>query len=147
MASVSVIPSLSATCICPVTRSLSLRQRMFARDAVTSFQAIWRGYRTRKSLKIEQDEEFQDILASWEKLDEIYRLCAMCQSVLVDLYRNDPTWDAESTSYYQAMLTEGRALEQLEIYLQRRGWKRPVPKPLPKTTVRIWLKEALELSC
>lgn len=120
---------------------------MYAHDAVTSFQAAWRGYRTRKSLQLQKDEEFQEVLSSWKQLDEIYRLCSLCQDVLVDLHRNDPTWDAESTSYYKAMLTEGRALEQLEIYLQRRGWKRPFPKPLPKATVRIWLKQAMNLSC
>jgi len=143
----SVIPPLSATCVCPIRRTLSLRDRMFAHDAATSFQAAWRGYRTRKSLKLQQDEEFQEALSAWKQIDEIYRLCCLCQNTLVDLNRNDSGWDAESTPYYKTMLTEGPVLEQLEIYLQRRGWKRLIPEPLPKATVRIWLKEALALSC
>jgi len=143
----ALIPPLSATCVCPLRRTLSLRDRMFAHGAVISLQAAWRGHKTRKTLQLQKDEEFLEVLSSWKKLDEAYRLCVLCQNVLVEFHQYDPTWDAEATPYYQAMLTEGRALEQLEIYLLKRGWKRPPPQTLPKATVRLWLKEAMSQPC
>lgn len=115
---------------------------MYRRYTAELVQALWRGYRVRKDLK----EKDKQLVADWgplaEEMDQEYRLLALAQTLAIHLRSDDPNWDPEATYYFQMMLTLGRRIEELEIWLSKKGWVRPPQKPLNPEAVGAWMAEA-----
>lgn len=124
------IPSLSRTHLCPVESQFPLAQRMHRTDTAERIQALWRGYKVRKTLEEQKAAEIAAVLPLWKSLDEVYRIFVKCQSYANILNYNNPTWDATESPWYIWMLTQGRHIESIETYLFERGWVRPAEQPL-----------------
>jgi hypothetical protein len=101
---------------------LDFRQRY--RGAVL-FQSLWRGYKTRKDIQRKNAEDIEAAMPLWRFYDEQYKMYALCQTLFVDLKKDDPDWDATKTPYYVWMMERGPILEECETWLLRRGWVRP----------------------
>lgn len=144
-ASNSFCPLLSETHLCPVERRFSLRERMLRQDSAAQLQAAWRGYKVRKTLIERQAAEIAAVLPLWESLDEVYRLCVLCQNLAVILHHDQDTWDAEGSPWYIWMLTQGRHLESLETYMFQRGWVRPPMQGLDKSKAASATDEVMRL--
>jgi hypothetical protein len=97
------------------------------RIAVTRIQALWRGYQARKSIQEKKADEISPfLLPMWRHYDEKYQMYVVCQNLLVELKKDDPTWDATQSPYYLWMLeVGGPRIEDAEKFLFARGWVRP----------------------
>lgn len=124
------------------SQHIPLKERMLRRYAAEVFQALWRGYKTRKDL-MEMDRQ---IVAEWapyvEKLEQEHRLYGLCHVLAMHLRANDPAWDPQtSLDYAYGVKTLGERLQSLETWLSKKGWVRPVRKPLDPNTVGAWVAE------
>ncbi len=92
-------------------------------------QSLWRGYKTRKTMQERYAVEIEAMLPIWRFYDEDYNRSVLCQTLLCELKKDDPTWDATQSYYYQWMLKKGGPfLEHCESHMLRRGWVRPQKK-------------------
>ena len=91
----------------------------------SSFQALWRGYSERKKLREKNAMEIGVALPNWRKLDEQYKMFALCQTIYVKLKEDEEGWDPTTTLYYEWMMNYGPLLEEYEDWMRVRGWKRP----------------------
>lgn len=119
--------------------------RMRRQASTLLFQALWRGYQVRKSLQAVALCSSLQAVALWSSLDEAYRLCVLCQDLAVILHYADKSWDATETPWYVWMLTQGRYLEALEVFLEKRGWVRPPQGPLATSKAFLWTREVYRL--
>jgi hypothetical protein len=111
-------------CACGGLRRIRARHRPAV--MATRIQSLWRGYKTRKTIEERNAEEIEAMLPIWRFYDEDYNRSVLCQTLMVELKRDDPTWDATQTPHYQWMLIIGGPfLEECETYMLRRGWVRP----------------------
>lgn len=140
-------PPLSFTHLCPVERQLPLGLRMQRRDTATRFQALWRGYTERKAIQRKNAEEVRRHTPIWRSYDDQYRMYVFCQTLMAELKKDDPTWDATQEPYYIWMLEHGPVLEEWETFLQRRGWVRPKTKAHLNTKVFMRLIQGVVDSC
>ncbi len=104
-------------------------------NAATQIQAIWRGYVARKDLAKRNAEEVRKYTPAWRSLDDQYRMYVFCQTLMAELKKDDPTWDATAEPYYIWMMEHGPILEEWETFLRRRGWVRPKNKGVLNTHV------------
>jgi hypothetical protein len=117
-------PSFAEPCVCETLRRIRARHRPAI--LVTRIQSLWRGYKTRKSIQERNAEEVAAFLPIWRLYDEDYNRSVLCQTLMCELKKDDPTWDATQTRYYQWMLkTGGPFIEECETYMLLRGWVRP----------------------
>ena len=121
----AALPSLSASHRCPVERLFTLRDRMARADTALRVQALWRGYKARKSLAERNAEELRAVTPLWRTYDEQYKMYAICQTIEAELKKDDAAWDATKTPYYVWMLEHSRFIDDCETYMRRRGWVRP----------------------
>lgn len=105
-------------CACGGLRRIRARHRPAI--MATRIQSFWRGYKTRKNI-----EDIKRALPVWKLLDADYYCHRLCQTFMVELKKDDPTWDATQTAHYQWMLSGGRTLERYETFMLERGWVRP----------------------
>lgn len=123
---ISDVPPLRYSCLCPIAARMPLSVRVTRHEKAARIQSLWRGYKTRKTIQERNAEEVAAFLPIWRIYDEDYNRSVMCQTLMVELKKDDPTWDATQTRYYQWMLkTGGPFLEECETYMRRRGWVRP----------------------
>lgn len=114
----------SEPCVCETLRTIRARHRPHI--LATRIQSLWRGYKTRKDIQERNAEEVKAVLPIWRIYDEDYNRSVLCQNFLVELKKNDPTWDATQSRHYKWMLNVGGPfLEESETYMRRRGWVRP----------------------
>jgi hypothetical protein len=114
-------------CSCEELRNIRALNRPHM--AAERIQSLWRGYSTRKSIQERNAEEIASAEPIWRIYDEDYNRSVLCQNLLCELKKDDPTWDATQTRHYQWMLkTGGPLLEEYETYMLRRGWVRPQKK-------------------
>jgi hypothetical protein len=100
----------------PLNRGRSARQ----------IQALWRGHATRKSLAKKKAEEIAVVEKRWRIYDEKYRIYVVCQTLAVELNKDDALWDASATPWDLWMLEVGGPwLADAEDFLRVRGWRRP----------------------
>jgi hypothetical protein len=117
----------SDPCICATLERIRARHRPAI--MATRIQSVWRGYKTRKTIQERNAEEIAATLPIWRFYDEDYNRSVLCQSLMCELKKDDPTWDPTQTRHYQWMLkTGGPFLEECETYMLRRGWVRPQKK-------------------
>ena len=93
--------------------------------AAKQIQALWRGYKSRKSLQAERAKQVSEVLPLWRSLDEQYGLYVFCQTFMCELKKDDPSWDATKTHYYIWMMEYGPQLAEWETWMSLRGWVRP----------------------
>lgn len=93
--------------------------------AAQTIQSVWRGYKTRKTLQHKNAEEVLRYTPIWRSYDDQYRMYVFCQTLMAELKKDDPTWDATQEPYYIWMMEHGPVLEEWETFLRRRGWVRP----------------------
>ena len=116
-------------------------------DAATAVQALWRGFQARRLLAEKNAEEVRAHTPIWRFYDDQYRMYVFCQTLNVDLKKDDPEWDATKTPYYTWMMEHGPFIEECETFLRRRGWVRPKKQSvLSKTVFRRLIKGVLD-SC
>jgi len=113
------------SCRTPEDQERYLRTSRLVMRAVRKAQALWRGYTTRKNLAKRNEKEVRAMEPLWHYLDDTYRMCVFCQTLNCKLKKSDPEFDATKTPYYIWMLEHSRQIEEMETYLQRRGWVRP----------------------
>jgi hypothetical protein len=101
----------------------------------SSLQRLWRGYTERKAIQRKKAEEVVLYTPIWRSLDDQYRMYVFCQTLMAELKKDDPTWDATQEPYYIWMMEHGPILEEWETFLFRRGWVRPKKKGLLNVTV------------
>jgi hypothetical protein len=135
------VPTLSQTHLCPVESQFSLSKRIQRRESATLIQSLWRGYKARKSFSERKAAEVASVLPLWASLDEVYRICVVCQSYANILNYAEPSYDPTESLWYIWMLTQGRYLESLELYLLQRGWVRPKETPLNNVKAHGALRE------
>ena len=144
MALFTDIPCLSSSHLCPVESQVPLAERVQRQASALLLQTLWRGYSVRKTLA---EKTFGPELAAaeplWASLDEAYRLCIVCQNYAVVLNHSNDEWDATESPWYIWMLTQGRYLDNLEIYMMKRGWRRPEVQPLEDKKAFRAMKEVL----
>ena len=88
-------------------------------------QTLWRGYKTRKDLAAKNAEEVLAYTPIWRSFDDEYRMMVFCQTLMAELKKDDPSWDATQEPYYIWMMEHGPILEEWETFLRLRGWVRP----------------------
>jgi hypothetical protein len=93
--------------------------------AAKQIQALWRGYKTRKSLQEHHAQQVREVLPLWRSLDEQYELYVFSQTLMCELKGDDPSWDATKTHYYIWMLEYGPQIVEWESWMRLRGWQRP----------------------
>jgi hypothetical protein len=94
--------------------------------AATRIQALWRGYVGRQMVAEKKKREIAMLEDHWRHYDAKYRSYVVAQNLLVELKKNDPTWDPTQTIYYRWMLEEGGPwIEEAEHEMMKRGWVRP----------------------
>ena len=114
----------SEPCICKTLERIRARHRPAL--MATRIQSMWRGYKTRKQIQERNAEEIAATLPIWKMYDEDYNRSVLCQTLMCELKKDDPTWDATQSRHYIWMLnTGGPFLEECETYMLRRGWVRP----------------------
>jgi hypothetical protein len=104
-------------------------------DAAVLIQALVRGHKARKDLKERKAEEIRAYTPIWRFYDDQYRMYTYCQTLMVNLKKDDPEWDATKTPFYTWMMENGPSLEECETFLRLRGWVRPKRTSFPKTDV------------
>jgi hypothetical protein len=142
----SYVPSLSSSHLCPMESLFSLRNRVERQEAATLVQSLWRGSKTRKDLAIKNAEEVRRYTPIWRSYDEQYRMNVFCQTLMVKLKKDDPSWDATKTPYYTWMMEQGPVLEEWETFLFQRGWVRPKNTHLNTTVFKRLIQDVLESS-
>lgn len=130
------VPPLSSSHLCPIGAKLPLPVRVRRHEMASVFQALWRGYKVRKTekqrLALIFEKDIEALLPMWRHLNETYNMCVASQSLLVQVNKNNSQWDATQSPFYRWMLENGPSLEEVETSLQWRGWSRPkgYSKPL-----------------
>lgn len=92
------------------------------------FQALWRGYTERKKLREQNACELSIVEPAWRKYDEQYKMYVLCQTIVVELMKDDADWDPTQTPYYIWMMENGPLIDEYEGWMHLRGWKRPKTK-------------------
>jgi hypothetical protein len=130
------VPTLSQTHLCPIEGQAPLAKRMARQHSALLIQTLWRGYKVRKNLT-----QVAAALPLWKSLDEAYRIFIVCQSYANILNHGVSSYDPTESPWYIWMLTQGRYLESLELYLLQRGWSRPKETPLNNVKAHGALRE------
>jgi hypothetical protein len=120
-------------CACDQLRKIRALHRPHI--AATQIQALWRGYTTRQEVAKRNAAEVKKYTPAWRSLDDQYRMYVFCQTLMGELKKDDPTWDATAEPYYIWMMEHGPILEEWETFLRRRGWVRPKNKGVLNTHV------------
>jgi hypothetical protein len=113
----------------------------------TALQSLWRGYSARKTIQEKNAEEVLRYTPIWRSYDDQYRMYVFCQTLMAELKKDDPSWDATQEPYYIWMMENGPILEEWETFLFRRGWVRPKKQSHLNTQVFKRLIQGVLESC
>jgi hypothetical protein len=130
-----------------------LPDTMLKTRVIERIQAIWRGRKTRREVAKKNAEEIAATETHWRSYDECYRIYVVCQTLMVelmkdderrmDLLKNNVLWDPTETPFYVWMCDVGGPwLAVAEEYMRIRGWRRPAPRPVDPKRLKAYLLDA-----
>jgi hypothetical protein len=143
---ISDVPPLASSCLCPIAARLPLTLRVTRHEKAARIQSLWRGYKARKSIQERNETELNAVIPLWKTFDGQYDLYVFCQTLMVELKKDDLSWDATKTHYYTWMMEFGRILAEWETWMCARGWVRPQSRNV-KTSMLVRFSEGVLLAC